>query len=114
LYSAYFSFLLVTKAPQANKKALQLRYDDLQQKTNEEAAYDYNAELVKHNLRDFRKVFHALTPLEQTEALQCMLKQITVYPEKLVLDVYELADFSRGSPNRENWLPKQDSNALNS
>jgi hypothetical protein len=33
-----------------------------------------------------------------------MLKQITVFPEKLVLDVYELADFSSGSKNRENWL----------
>lgn len=38
-----------------------------------------------------------------------MLKQITVYPEKLVLDFYELADFSRGSKNRENWLPALDS-----
>lgn len=65
---------------------------------------------MKHNLRDFRKVFHALTPPEQTEALQCMLKQITVYPEKLVLDVYELADFSGGSKNRANWLLKYASN----
>jgi len=89
---------------ETSRKTLQIRYDDLQQKINEDAAYDYNAELVKHNLRDFRKVFHALTPPEQTEALQCMLKQITVFPEKLVLDVYELADFSRGSKDREKWL----------
>ena len=67
---------------------------------------DYNADLVKQNLRDFRKVFHALTPTEQAEALQCMLKQITVFPEKLVLDVYELADFARGSQNRASWLPR--------
>jgi hypothetical protein len=33
-----------------------------------------------------------------------MLKQITVFPEKLVLDVYEMADFSRGSKDREKWL----------
>jgi site-specific DNA recombinase len=90
---------------ETSRKALHIRYDDLQQEINEDAAHEYNAELVKHNLRDFRKVFHALTPPEQTEALQCMLKQITVYPEKLVLDVYELADFSTGSKNRANWLP---------
>jgi site-specific DNA recombinase len=89
---------------ETSRKTLQIRYDDLQQKINEDAAYDYNAELVKHNLRDFRKVFHALKPPEQTEALQCMLKQITVFPEKLVLDVYEMADFSRGSKDREKWL----------
>jgi hypothetical protein len=34
----------------------------------------YNADLVKQNLRDFRKVFHALTPPEQTEALPSALK----------------------------------------
>jgi hypothetical protein len=34
---------------------------------------------------------------------------ITVFPEKLVLDVYEMADFSRGSKNRENWLRREDS-----
>ena len=32
----------------------------------------------------------------------------TVYPEKLVLDVYKLADFSKGSQNRANWLPALD------
>ena len=63
-----------------------------------------NADLVKQNLRDFRKVFHALMPTEQAEALQCMLNYITVYPEKLVLDVYELAAFSRASLNRADWL----------
>lgn len=30
--------------------------------------------------------------------------------DKLVLDIYELADFSRGSTNRQNWLPGLDSN----
>ena len=95
---------------EVDKKALQLRYDDLQQKINEEAAYDYNATLVKQNLREFRNVFQALTVDEKTEALQCMLKQITVYPERIVLDVYELTDFARGSTNRTKWLPDLDSN----
>lgn len=90
---------------EADKKALQLRYDALQQKINEEAAYDFNADLVKQNLREFQNVFQALTPDEKTEALQCMLKQVTVYPERIVLDVYELTDFARGSTNRSKWLP---------
>lgn len=92
-------------ARETDKKALRARYDDLQVKINEEAAYEYNAELVKRNLQDFQKVFQALQPDEQAEALQCLVKQVTAYPDKLVVDVYELADFSRGSTNRQNWLP---------
>ena len=95
---------------EADKKALQLRYADLQQKINEEAAYDYNATLVKQNLREFRNVFQALTADEKAEALQCLLKQITVYPERIVLDVYELTDFARGSTLRSKWLPGEGSN----
>jgi hypothetical protein len=94
---------------EADKKVLQTRYDALQQKINEEAAYDYNANAVQHTLREFRGAFGALTPEEKTEAMQCMLKQISVLPEKLVLEVYELADFAKGSQRRSDWLSDMDS-----
>jgi predicted nuclease with TOPRIM domain len=91
---------------EAEKKALSVRYDDLQRKINEETAYDYNAGLVKQNLREFRNVVNTLTPKEKTQALQCMVKQITVLPDKLLMDVYELADFKKGLSNRSIWLQR--------
>ena len=95
---------------ETDKKALLVRYEDLQRKINEEAAYDYNAGIVKQNLQEFRNVVESLTPEEKIQALQCMVKQITVLPDKLLLDVYELADFKKGSSNRSNWLQRKDSN----
>jgi chromosome segregation ATPase len=90
---------------ESDKKALQSRQEALQQKICEESAYEFNAEAVKRNLTDFDKVFAALTPDEQKEALQCMLQKVTVFPDKFVLNVYELSDFKRGSTNCSNWLP---------
>lgn len=90
----------------ADNKDLQTRHNVLQQRIQEEAAYEFNAETVKRNLTDFGAVFGALSPEEKKEALQCMLQKVTVYPEKLVLDVYELTDFKRGSTNHQEWLPR--------
>lgn len=91
---------------QTDQKALRAQYDKLQQSVREQTACDCNAELVKRNLREFRNVFRALTPDEKMQALQCLLKQITVLPDKLVLEVFELADFAEGSKNRSNWLQR--------
>ena len=95
---------------EADKKTLSMRLDVLRQRINEEAAYDYNANLVKQNLKEFRNVFGALTAEEKKDALQCMVKRINVLPDRLVLEVYELADFKRGSPKNPNWLSDMDSN----
>jgi chaperonin cofactor prefoldin len=93
---------------EGDKEALQKQYDELQRRINEEAVRDYNAEVVKRNLQDFRKVFSALAPKEQAEALQCILKDVIAYPDKLALEVFELAEFTPGSQNRNGWLPKAD------
>jgi hypothetical protein len=64
--------------------------DDRQcgRKVNESAIRDYNAELLQRTLQDFRRVFTTLTPVEQSEALQCVLKAVTVHPGKLALEVF--------------------------
>ena len=95
---------------ETDKQILQQQYDDLQHKINESAARDYNAEMLQRTLRDFTGVFRALTPPEQAEALQCILKSVTVHPQKLDLEVFELEEFHPGSRNRMGWLPGQDSN----
>jgi len=94
----------------ADKRMLQLQLDDLQRRINESAARDYNAELLQKTLRDFRSAFTALTAPEQSEALQCVLKSVTVHPQKLDLEIFELEEFLPGSQNRKEWLPGLDSN----
>ena len=95
---------------ETDKRALQQQLDDLERKINESAARDFNAELLQRTLQDFRTTFAALTAPEQSEALQCVLKTVTVYPQKLDLEIFELLEFLPGSQNRKEWLPGLDSN----
>jgi septal ring factor EnvC (AmiA/AmiB activator) len=92
-------------ALEADKRALQQQYDDLQRRISESAIRDYNAEILQRTLKDFRTAFAVLTPPEQSEALQCVLKGVTVHPRKLDLEVFELEEFRPGSQKRKDWLP---------
>jgi len=84
--------------------------DEIERKINESMIRDFNAELLRRTLRDFRTAFTSLTPPEQSEALQCVLKGVTVSPQKLTLEVFELEEFHPSSQNRKEWLPGLDSN----
>ncbi len=66
---------------------------------------DYNAEVLQRTLQDPRSAFSGLTPPEQSEALQCVLKAVIVYPHKLDLEIFELAEFCPGSQKNTKWLP---------
>jgi chromosome segregation ATPase len=98
---------------ETDKYALQKRLDDLRRKINESAARDFNAELLQRTLRDFRSSFAALTAPEKSEALQCVIKSVTVHPQKLDLEIFELQEFLPGSQNRKEWLRGLDSNQDN-
>ena len=39
-----------------------------------------------------------------------VLKSVTVHPQKLDLEIFELQEFLLGSQNRKEWLPGLDSN----
>jgi site-specific DNA recombinase len=97
-------------ALEADKKALELELFGYERKVNESAVRDFNAELLHRTLRDFRAVFAALTPPEQSEALQCVIKGVTVRPNALTLEIFELGEFPPSSQNRKEWLPGLDSN----
>ena len=97
-------------ALEADQLALQKQYVDLEQQINESAARDYDAALLQRTLSDFRAAFSTLTRPEQSEALQCVLKAVTVHPQKLDLEVFELEEFRLGSQKREGWLLRLDSN----
>ncbi len=98
---------------ETDKSALRQQLDVVQRKINESAARDFNAELLQRTLRDFRNAFNALTASEQSEALQCVLKTVTVHPQKLDLEIFELQEFLPGSQNRKEWLRGLDSNQDN-
>src|ERR1700674_3570380 len=93
-----------------NKQVLQRERDELERRINESASRDFNAELLHRALRDFQATFTALTPREQSEALQCVLKQVVVHRSKLQMEVFELEEFQPSSQKRKGWLPGQDSN----
>jgi hypothetical protein len=95
---------------EADKKALQIELFECERKVNESAIRDYSAELLQRTLQDFRTVFTTLTPAEQSEALQCVLKGVTVHPGKLALEIFELEEFQASSQKRKEWLPGLDSN----
>jgi site-specific DNA recombinase len=93
-----------------DRDTLQTQVDEIERKINESSIRDFNAELLQRTLRDFRTAFTSLTPSEQTEALQCVLKGVTIHPQKLALEIFELAEFRTSSQNRKEWLPGLDSN----
>jgi hypothetical protein len=71
---------------------------------------DYSAEVVHRTLQDLRTAFATLTPGEQSEALQCVLKGVTVHPGKLSLEIFKFDEFCPSSQKRKEWLPGLDSN----
>jgi site-specific DNA recombinase len=91
---------------ETDKRALQQQLDGLERKINESAVRDFNAELLQRTLSDFQTAFGALTAPEQSEALQCVPKTVTVHPQKLDLEIFELQEFLPGSQNRKEWLPE--------
>ena len=83
---------------------MQVQLDELERKINESSIRDYNVELLLRTLRDFRAAFTALTSPEQTEALQCVLKGVTVHPQKLAMEIFKLQGFRPSSQNLKEWL----------
>ena len=89
---------------------LKSQLDYVQQKIRQSAIPEFDAAIVRKNLADFQAAFGGLTSREQAEALKCILKAVTVFPEKIVLDVFDLPEFKPGSQNRPMKLPRLDSN----
>jgi hypothetical protein len=85
---------------QADKDVFQSRDNDLQREINTCAVGDYNVDVLHRTLKDFGTAFAALTPQEQSEALQCVLKRVTIHPGKLDLEVFALEDFCPSSQKR--------------
>ena len=97
-------------ALEIDRDSLQKRVDEIERKINESSIREFNADLLRRTLQNFRTAFTSLTPPEQSEALQCVLKGVTVHAQKLGLEVFELEELHPSSQNRKEWLPGLDSN----
>jgi chromosome segregation ATPase len=95
---------------EVDKQTLQGELENVERRINESASRDFSAELLQRTLRDFQATFTALTPREQSEALQCVLKSVIVHRSKPQMEVFELEEFHPSSQKRKVWLPGQDSN----
>ncbi len=93
----------VTKREEAGK-TLKAQMDDLQRRINEGAFKEYDANLARQHLQNFQRTFHALEPQEKAEALQFILKEVVVYPDRMALEIYDLPELGEGSTNRTTWL----------
>lgn len=89
---------------------LQSQLDDLQQRIGHNTVAEFDVGIVRKNLADFRLAYEAVSPREQAEALQCILKEVTVFPDKIVMEIFDLPEFKRGSQKRTKKLPRLDSN----
>ncbi len=89
---------------EGEKRQLQARLESLAQKLNEKTVTALNAELVRKSLQDLRACFQSLTLPEQAEVLQCVLKDVILERDKVVLEIFELPEFRSGSMNRPRML----------
>ena len=92
------------------RQSLEAQYTTVQRQISDQAGRDYDAEIILRNLKDFQRVFDALASHEQVEVLRCMVRDIIVHPDKLLLNIFELATLTHGSQESIAWLPGQDSN----
>jgi hypothetical protein len=83
------------------QQAMKAPYEAVQRQITEQTARDYDAEVVLRNLQNFRKVFDSLTPQKRADVPLCLIKNIIVYPDKLVLNIFELAELTPGSQKRK-------------
>lgn len=78
----------------------------IQERIYDSSCNKYDAKILKERLQDFKALYQRLTPQEQAEALQCMIKDIQVHPDKLVLNLFELKEIknvSTGLQKRSIW-----------
>ncbi len=95
---------------QQEQDSLETQYQAVQRQIQEHTAREYDSEVVLRNLKNFQRIFSALLPKEKMEVLRCLVRDIIVHPDKLVFNIFELAEVGTSSQERKGWLPGQDSN----
>ncbi len=90
---------------QQEQHSLETQYQAVQRQIEEHTAREYDSEIVLRNLKNFQKIFAALLPKEKMEVLRCLVRDIVVHPDKLIFNIFELAEVGTSSQERKGWLP---------
>jgi len=90
---------------QQEQHSLETQYQAVQRQIQEHTAREYDSEVVLRNLKNFQRIFAALLPKEKMEVLRCLVRDIIVHPDKLVFNIFELAEVGTSSQERKGWLP---------
>ena len=92
------------------KADLENRQFELEQRIRGSEFEQYDLELVRANLSDFRRIFEALEEKEKPRCLELILRDIIMFKEKIVINIFDLPEFNIGSQIRSTKLPGPDSN----
>ncbi|MCS6320004.1 MAG: recombinase zinc beta ribbon domain-containing protein [Nitrospira sp.] len=90
---------------QQEQHSLETQYQAVQRQIQEHTAREYDSEVVLRNLKNFQRIFAALLSKEKMEVLRCLVRDIIVHPDKLVFNIFELAEVGTSSQERKGWLP---------
>ncbi len=84
-----------------DKKKLESKLIQLNNEIDEQSLKAYDAEIIRSSLSNFTNIFATLSPDDKAKALRILLRDIDVYKDRIVLNVYELPEFSIGSINHD-------------
>ncbi len=82
-----------------DKKKFESKLIQLNNEIDEQRLKAYDAEIIRSSLSNFTNIFDTLSPDDKAKALRILLRDIHVYEDKIVLNVYELPEFTIGSIN---------------
>jgi hypothetical protein len=86
---------------------------NVQRKINESASRDFSAELLQNTTPGLPKRICGFNGPGAIRNPAVRPQGVTVYPQKLDLEILELQEFLPGSQNRKEWLRGLDSNQDN-
>lgn len=67
---------------------------------------DFNADVIRRNLQNFKRAYNALADEDKPQCLQPILKDVIVYKDRIILNIFDLPEFTAGSQLRSKKLPE--------
>ena len=83
-----------------DKRALQNQLIQLKSEVEDYNLREFSSKTIHNIMISFSDLFDSLSPSDKQKAIQILLRDIHVYRDKIILNVFELPEFSLGSINR--------------
>jgi site-specific DNA recombinase len=71
---------------------------------------EFNAKTIRQNLQNFKTAYNSLADEDKPQCLQLILKDLIVYKDRILLNIFDLPEFATGSQLHLKKLPGPDSN----